>query len=167
LGQGYLLLGELDKARECIEKGLEIHRSAGLSLGMPAYHIDLGHLHFELGDLENAQRYIEEGLKLAQNNEEWSEGLARAWLGRVVGKADISQSSIAEEYIQQGIGILDELKLRPYACQGNLYLGELYADTGQKDKALEALKKAEAEFKDMGMDYWLRRTQEALERVQG
>ena len=62
---------------------------------------------------------------------------------------------------------LDELKLRPFAWQDHLYLGELYADNGQKDKALETLKKAEDEFKDMGMDYWLRKTQEVLARVEG
>jgi len=49
---------------------------------------------------------------------------------------------------------------------GHLYIGELYADMGQMKKAFEALKKAEAEFKEMGIDYWLRRTQEVLERVQ-
>jgi hypothetical protein len=39
-------------------------------------------------------------------------------------------------------------------------LGELYADTGHNEKALENLKKAEPEFKQMGMDYWLGRTYE-------
>ncbi len=31
----------------------------------------------------------------------------------------------------------------------------------------KSLWKAEAEFKDMGMDYWLRKTQEALARLEG
>jgi hypothetical protein len=44
-------------------------------------------------------------------------------------------------------------------------LGEVYADTGQQDKALENLKKAEGAFQTMGMDYWLARTQEALGRL--
>ena len=38
---------------------------------------------------------------------------------------------------------------------------------GQREKALENLKKAKGMFQEMGMDYWLRRTQEVLERVQG
>ena len=38
------------------------------------------------------------------------------------------------------------------------FLIELYADAGQKEKAIENLKKAEDEFKDMGMDWWLGRT---------
>jgi hypothetical protein len=41
-------------------------------------------------------------------------------------------------------------------------LGELYADTGQKEKALEHLKKAEERFQEMGMRYWLAKTQEVL-----
>ena len=41
------------------------------------------------------------------------------------------------------------------------------ADTGQREKAVETFKKAEGAFQEMGMQYWLRRTQEALERVQG
>ena len=40
------------------------------------------------------------------------------------------------------------------------------AEAGQKEKALEALKKAESEFQNMGMDYWLRKTQEVLARVE-
>ena len=63
--------------------------------------------------------------------------------------------------------ILDELKLKPWTTQGYLHLGELYADRGQSEKALETLKKAEDAFQEMGMDCWLRRTQEVLERVQG
>ena len=71
-----------------------------------------------------------------------------------------------EDYITKGLGILHGLRLKPYESVAYLYLGELYADTGQTEKALDALKKAEAEFKDMGMDYWLRRTHEVLGRVQ-
>lgn len=35
------------------------------------------------------------------------------------------------------------------------------------EKALENLKKAEAASQDMGVDCWLRKTQEVLERVEG
>ena len=52
-----------------------------------------------------------------------------------------------------------------YGSQGYLFLGELYADTGERDKALENLNKAEAMFQEMGMDYWLRKTQEVLGRL--
>jgi tetratricopeptide (TPR) repeat protein len=61
---------------------------------------------------------------------------------------------------------LEELKLRPFYSQGYLYLGELHADMGHKEKALETLEKANQMFQEMGMDYWLHRTQSLLKRTQ-
>jgi hypothetical protein len=60
---------------------------------------------------------------------------------------------------------LDELKIKPLCAEGYLFLGELYADAGQQDKALEKLKKAKSLFREMGMNYWLDKTQEVLERL--
>ena len=45
---------------------------------------------------------------------------------------------------------------------GHLYLGPLYLDAGEKEKAIENLEKAEGMFEKMGIDYWLTRTQKAL-----
>jgi hypothetical protein len=87
------------------------------------------------------------------------------WLGRTLGKADPSQIDNAKTNILNGIKILEDLKLKPYYSQGYLFLGELYADTSQKGLALENLKKAESMFQEMGMDYWLGKTQEVLERL--
>ena len=61
----------------------------------------------------------------------------------------------AEEYISQGIKILDDLKLKPMSSQGYLILAEFYANTGRRMKALVNLIKARKMFKKMGMDYWL------------
>jgi len=150
-----------------MKKGLEIRRDAGFSRLSLHYWL-LSMFHLDLGDLENAQTYMEEALELSQKkNEKHFEGMSRATLGRILGKADRSQYDEAEEYVLQGINILEELKLKPGYVQGYLFLGELYADTGQREKALENLKKAEGMFQEMGMDYWLRRTQEVLSRLQG
>ena len=57
------------------------------------------------------------------------------------------------------------MKNQPYVSRGYLWLGELYADMGLEEKALENLKTAEAMFKEMGMDYYLAKTQEVLKKV--
>jgi len=162
-GWGYYLLGDLETARKHVEKGLKIQRDVGLPLYLSLYYWALSVIHFDSGDLKSAQSSIEEALKLAQtNNEKWPEEMSRILLGRVLGKGEKSQYAKAEEYILQGIKFLDEQKLKPSASQGYLYLGELYGDMGQREKALETLKKAEDAFQEMGMDYWLRRTQTVL-----
>jgi predicted negative regulator of RcsB-dependent stress response len=89
-------------------------------------------------------------------------------LGSIVGKADPAQIDVAEKHIGQGISILEELKLRAWYAQGYLFLGELFADAGKKDKAIENLKKAEAMYLEMKVtpkSHWLTRTQGALTRL--
>jgi len=168
LGYGHYLLGELETARQQFERRLEIYQSAQYPVLLSMNYYGLGMVYLDLGDLETARGHIEESLRLAQKHgEKRSEGTATVALGRVIGKADSSQSTKAEELILQGIKLLEELKIKPYQAEGHLYLGELYADTGQREKALETLKKAEAAFQQMGMDYWLRRTQEVLEGLKG
>lgn len=68
----------------------------------------------------------------------------------------------AEECILRGMRILDELKAKPRYAQGHLFLGELYAHSGQRGKALTNLTKAETLFKEMGTDYWLAETRRFL-----
>ena len=86
-------------------------------------------------------------------------------LGRVMGKVHRSKLREAEKHILEGIEILDRLKEKPFYSVGHLYLGELYSDAGQKEKALENINKAESMFQEMGMDYWLGKTQEVLARL--
>ena len=118
---------------------------------------------FDLGEYEKALGSIDEALILAQKyNEKRIEGLSRIWLGRILGKTDPNQFDKAEESILQGINILEEMRLKPFFSQGYLYLGEFYSDIGQKEKAQENLKKAGRMFQEMGMDYWLVKTDEVL-----
>jgi len=117
----------------------------------------------DLGDRENALRFAEEALRLAQQNmERPGEGYPRITLGRVLGKSDPCRFDKAEQEILQGIDILKEAKLRPFYAQGYLYLGELYADAGRKDRAFENLTKAEGMFRRMEMEYWAERTRGLL-----
>jgi hypothetical protein len=62
--------------------------------------------------------------------------------------------------------IFDELNQKPAYASGCLALGELYAGVGQKERALENLKKAETMFREMGTDYWLVRTKKLLESLE-
>jgi tetratricopeptide (TPR) repeat protein len=166
LGWGYCLQGDLETARKHMENGLKIHSDAGLQYHLSLQYGLLGMVHLESGDLKNAQSCAEEALKLSQkNHEKWAEGFIWILLGRIFGKARKSQDDKAEECILQGIKILNELQLKPLYAQGYHFLGELYTNTGQQNKAMKNLLKAEGMFREMGMDYWLARRQETIERL--
>jgi tetratricopeptide (TPR) repeat protein len=100
-----------------------------------------------------------------ENNERQIQGLSLIWLGRVVAKTDPAQIEAAEQHILQGISLLEELGIKPQIGWGYLLLGEVYADAGRREEALQNLKKAEAMFREMGMDYWLGKAQEALAKL--
>ena len=164
LGRGHCLLGENETARQHMEKGLKIHSDSGMSYHLGFYYGLFSIVHFNSGDLQNAQVWAEKALKISQkNHEKWAEGFVGTLLGRILGKGGKPQLDRAEQCIVKGIRILDELKAKPACAQGYFFLGELYADTGQRDKALETLKKTEGMFQEMGMDYWLEKTLNVLE----
>jgi tetratricopeptide (TPR) repeat protein len=125
-----------------------------------------GVIHFDLSNLSESKLHAEQALNLAQiNHEKHYEGISWFCLGRTLGKIEKSQIDKAEKYILQGMKIFDELKIKPYYASGYLSLGELYADAGKKERALETLKKAETMFQEMGMDYYLARTKKLLETL--
>jgi predicted negative regulator of RcsB-dependent stress response len=83
----------------------------------------------------------------------------------VLGKAHVSQADAAEERILQGIRLLEQLQIKPWQAEGHLLAGELYADTGQEQKALTSLMKAQGMFHQMEMTHWLSRSQRALDTL--
>ena len=153
-------------ALKCIEKSHKMHLEVGLPFFLSIHHRGLSMVHFYLGNLNEAKVHAEQALKLSQtNHERYAEGISWIQLGRVLGKMEGSELHKAEEYILQGMKILEELETKPACAQGYLTLGQLYADAGQKEKALETLKKAETMFQEMGMDFYLAQTKKLLETV--
>jgi tetratricopeptide (TPR) repeat protein len=168
LGFGYALQGDMETGLKNMEKGLEIELDWGVSFSLPGTYVNMSWVYSELGDLNHARNCAEKALELAQKEhfrqiEAWS--LVR--LGKVIGKIDKSEFNVAEDYILRGMKILDEFKTRPYYAHGNFFLGELYLDAGQTGKAIDYIEEALAMYQEMGMDYWLRRTQSALTKLQG
>ena len=153
----------------CLEKALEINQAAGLSGTTPCYYSNLGEMYFESGDLDGALNCAEKALDLVQKAPHgFFDGYVRAYSGSVLGRVDRGRFEEAEECVLQGMRILDNVKAKSFYAYGWLYLGELYADAGQKQKALSTLIKARGMFEQMGiMGYWLARTEKALEKLQG
>jgi class 3 adenylate cyclase/tetratricopeptide (TPR) repeat protein len=170
LGAGYYVLGEHQKARNHAEDGLKALREVGVSIVLPMSHIQLALIHEALGDLKSAKDCAEEGLRLSHQFEtKGYEALAWMALGSIKGKTDRPGIDVAAEHIQQGISIVEGLKATGIHAQGHLFLGELFADAHQRDKAIENLNKAEAMYLEMRVtpkSYWLTRTREALHRLE-
>ena len=166
LGWGYHLLGEQEKARMHVEEGIRILNDLGIRYHVSRSYFVLTMVHFASGDLSSARISAEKAMEFSQNcDEKHFEAISKIWLGRILGRVKRSEVSKVTQDIYEGIKILDELRLKPFSAQGYLFLGELYVDRGQGEKALENLKRAEGMFQEMGMDYWLAKAQEVLGRL--
>jgi tetratricopeptide (TPR) repeat protein len=167
-GEAYRQLGELETARKYMEKGLKIYQDIGLSDVFSHFTYGfLGIVHTDEGNLETARSYIEKSLKMAQGRGiRFWEAFWTVRLARTYNWADVSESAQSEASMLQAIETMGELEMKPWCAIAYSELGALYADTGQTERALETLKKAEGMMQEMGMGYWLRRTQEVLERVE-
>lgn len=163
LGGAYLYSGQTDTALRYAQKGLEMHTDLGLPIFLGSIHSILSEIHLGLGNLEKALVHAEQAVDLSRkNNERFFEAEAMIMLGRVIAASDRTKFEEARDLMFQGISLFDLLEVRPRYAVGLLWLGELYVDAGQKEEALENLKKAEGLFQDMEMDYWLGKTQEFL-----
>jgi tetratricopeptide (TPR) repeat protein len=161
---GYYLRGDPGKALGLLEKGLKMRNYTEVPGFLSLQHLTLSSAHLGLGNLHEARVHAERALHLGQtNHERYCEGISWIQLGRTAGKMEKSSIEKAEEYILKGMKILGELETKPAYAQGCLSLGGLYAEAGQKEKALESLKKAEAMFQEMGMEFWLAQTKKLLE----
>jgi class 3 adenylate cyclase/tetratricopeptide (TPR) repeat protein len=166
LGYVNSFLGDPETGRRQAGKGLQMYRDSGIENTFAFCHWLMGDIELNLNDLEGAEVSMKEALRLSQKNgERDSEGLGLIGLGRAFGKKESIEAEKAEECFSQGLAILQDHGMRPWYAQGHLHLGEFYLDSGQKEKALENLKEAEALFQEMGMDYWLERTRDLLERT--
>jgi class 3 adenylate cyclase/tetratricopeptide (TPR) repeat protein len=166
LGYAHCFLGDYSTAVHLSEKGLRMHVDAGIGFWRSLCHWLCSFAHYEQGDRQKARTQAEEALhfSLEKNEKAW-EGLSRIWLGRILAKTDATQAQGGEQQIVQGIRQLEELGLPLFYSWGYLWLGEVYAEAGRREEALENLQKAQSMFQEMGMDYWLGKAQVALARL--
>jgi tetratricopeptide (TPR) repeat protein len=163
MGQGHYLLGKYEEAITYIEKGLGIQNKIGVQVDKARYYLFLSMIYFETGDMAKASLNAEEALRLAQRCGELEhEALSKIMLGRLAAREGNFPVTEAEQFVLEGIRILQDQRLKPHAAIGYLHLGELYLDVGHTEKAYHPLNKADAMFREMGMKYWPGRVQKAL-----
>jgi tetratricopeptide (TPR) repeat protein len=166
LGYSHYLLGELDRAREFVSKGLKNQEDSGIEAMLSMHYWIFAMIQFNQGDLEEALRCSEKALALSlKHNERRYEGLSKTWIGKILGSKEKAQYREGEQLILEGYEILKEMCVRPAMAEGRFHLGELYRNSGEKSKAVRELGKAKSMFEQMEMDHWTAKAQDALKRL--
>jgi tetratricopeptide (TPR) repeat protein len=167
LGLAHTLAGEPDSGRKYAERGLKIHKDAGMDYLRTIHYYVLGICHSYSGDDTLAENFFKKGIEISrQKNERCLEGTLLIWLGRVLGKKHPPKNPEAIDNILNGIEISKALSQRPDLAVGNLFLGEVYALRGQNEMAKAYLEKSMNMFEEMEMNYWLPEAQKILAKIQ-
>ncbi|HAR96572.1 MAG TPA: hypothetical protein DCR97_11520 [Deltaproteobacteria bacterium] len=155
VGRARYFLGDLQDALTYAEKGLKIHRDAGVTYNLSAHHWFLALVHYELGNLTAAGRELEESYRLARRNRE-SYYIALSKMLR--GKVDLEAGAVAPREAERAIGLatrtLAAQGVRPQVGIARLSLAEISFSVGNRRKMSANLHKALALFQEMGMVYW-------------
>jgi tetratricopeptide (TPR) repeat protein len=118
--------------------------------------------------ISRSRHYFERSLELSEKYyEKWIEGISKVFLGFVLNKINKKLHSFhkMEDIITEGIKILENRKISPWSSVSYYILGKFYSNNGYPNRAAEFLKTAENLFTEMGMAYWLNRTEKALKKL--
>ena len=147
LGVVYRMLGQLERARECLEKALQIYSQDENHVGEGRVFNDLGRVFADIGNRERAKGDYEEALRIYQEQgDRLGEGSALNNLGWVY--ISLGQSKQAQKYYEQALSTFRELgdPLGEAATLNNL--GRVYEDLGQRGQAKEYYEQALSIFRD-------------------
>jgi tetratricopeptide (TPR) repeat protein/pimeloyl-ACP methyl ester carboxylesterase len=141
LGQAYTDLGQYDKAIECIQQALVIHRNVGNVLGEGNELGNLGNVYVRLRRYDEAIKYHKQALEIHRKiGDARGKGNNLTSLG--VAYKDLEQYDKAFKLLGDALEIYREIgdvRGEGYAL-GNL--GVVYANLGQNYKAIELYKQA-------------------------
>jgi len=165
-GLAHILLHKPKTALQWLEEGLALQKESAVGYFTSWIYCFFGWCYLDLDDPEKARSYFEQAIAESQkNNEKHCEALSYVHFGRRLARSSLLEYAEAEDYINKGMKLFKQMKLKPYFAQGFLALGELFSRTGRKEEAREHLQKAESYFQQVGMKYWLNKTEEVLQRL--
>jgi tetratricopeptide (TPR) repeat protein len=162
LGHAYCLADRVDEAIVLLEEtereASTMHRLGGHAMTL----VRLGEAYLRSARIADAERCGRQALLLSRKQgENGHEAHALRFLAEL-GMSDPSSLDESETNFLQALRRAEELDLRPLAAQCHLGLGKRYKSAGQRGNAERHLNTAAAQFRELGMRFWLEQAQSQL-----
>jgi tetratricopeptide (TPR) repeat protein len=166
LGSAYAGTGRVAEALPLLEQAVDQHAAIGLS-GVHALFLALqgeGLLH--AGRLDDADRVGALAVQMAANyKERGHEAWALRLLAEIATRREHPDVVAADAAYERAIVLATELGMRPLIAHCHLGLGKLYRRTDKREQAREHLAAATTMYREMGMTYWLEKTDVEVEEL--
>jgi tetratricopeptide (TPR) repeat protein len=156
------LQGKRGEAICVLEESSTTIRRAGVALFLALRAAWLGEAARLCDRPEDAGRFAREGLRIArQHKERGYEAWALRLLGDLASDREPLDASVAEAHYRDALALATALGMRPLVAHCHSGLGALHHSEARQD-AQQELALARDLYRDMGMTFWLERTEGEL-----
>jgi tetratricopeptide (TPR) repeat protein len=156
MGTAYTLAERVADAMPALAQAIELTTGADMAGFQALCRLPLSEAQLLAGRLEEAHALAESALTLAREHQErGNEAYAHRLLGRIAVHRHPPESALAEAHYQQALALAGELGMRPLVAHCHLGLGQLYVNTGQRERADIELTAATDIYRALGMSFWL------------
>jgi tetratricopeptide (TPR) repeat protein len=158
------VLAQLGEAIEALNRMREVEQlvqrqAARGIVGHPAraYHA-LGRACLVLGRLDEARRLGDREAEILAGHHGFA-AHAEHLLGDIATHPDGFDAESGEAHYRQSLALAEPRGMRPLVAHCHLGLGKLYHRTDKRERAQEHLATATTMYREMGMTYWLEKTE--------
>ena len=86
-------------------------------------------------------------------------------LGNIASHPDRFDAEGAEGNYRKALALAEPRGMRPLVAHCHLGLGKLYQRTGKREQAQEHLTTATTMYREMGMTYWVEKTEAEMKKI--
>jgi len=152
LGINLILIGQWDRAQECLDRALALATEVDeRGAKVPMILDSLGELHMLRGELDRAKDYLQRAVALAtENGNKWYAGQALRTFGRCY--LAISDPANALAKANEALNLAEIIGDRQAICESRLIAAEAHLVTGNFDECNQELQRVGAETTDSATD---------------
>jgi class 3 adenylate cyclase/tetratricopeptide (TPR) repeat protein len=165
VGAAYTLAGRVTEALPLLEQSVEQAASMGWKADASPLAARLSEAYLAAGRAQDASAMAARALDLAveqkgRGHQAWALRLC----GEIASRRDLPDLDEAEGHYLQALALADEIGIRPLVAHCHRGLGSLYRRANDRVKTQEQLARATEMYREMGMSFWLEKTEAALGR---
>jgi tetratricopeptide (TPR) repeat protein len=166
LGHGYTLTGRAADGVSLMEPSIRQQETIGSENTLPLWLSWLGEAYLHVDRPADASRVTSRALALARERKQRSmQAFCHRVEAEVTMRVEPFDPDAAERQYREALVLATELGMRPLIAHCHLGLGMLHHRIRDRAKGDESFTTSIAMYREMGMDFWLKKAEAALEGI--
>ena len=166
-GNALLAAEEFDSALEVYEQALQAIEGTEHRRQLEAVYYNLVRVNLDVGDWAEAERFYEAGFPLVQLNPEREAPRFDFLKGRLLSSEGSLDFEQAEAFFEKSVRTDETSGAVVLAAQTRFYLAQMLAQKGEIDRSLSLLNELRSQFKNWGIAFWQKKSEQAMKAVDG